>query len=155
MMPSGAPFRTILVGVDGSPGAERALAWAAAQAAETGMSILAVHVLTYSTEFRRDLSLETITTWRRELGAQLRDQWTAAARDAGARIDTELLEDDTAAAGLLKAADRAEVDLVVLGAKGHGNLADRLLGATTYKVSHAARTPVVIVPVDWQPRVAA
>jgi nucleotide-binding universal stress UspA family protein len=148
------PLRTILVGVDDSPGAARALAWAAGRAREAGASILAVHVLTYSTQFRRDLSLDTITTWRRNVEHALRDQWTGPARDHGVAITCEVVEDDTVAAGILAAAARDNVDLVVLGAHGHGDLADRLLGATTYRVSHAARTPVVIVPVDWHPAAA-
>jgi nucleotide-binding universal stress UspA family protein len=148
--PRPSSLRTIVVGVDGSADARRALAWATERAAETGASIVAVHVLTYSTEFRRDLFLETVTTWRRQLGTQLAGDWTRSARDAGVTTRAELVEDDSAAAGLLKAASRANADLLVLGAKGHGNLAG-LLGATTYKVSHAARVPVVIVPIDWQP----
>jgi nucleotide-binding universal stress UspA family protein len=152
MSATAAPMRTILVGLDGSPGAERALTWATARAKESGATLKAVHVLTYSTEFRRDAFLETMTTWRRQLAEQLRDEWTATARGAGVTVDAVVVEDDSAAAGHLKAADDPEVDLVVLGAKGHGGLADRLLGATTYKVSHASRTPVVIVPIDWQAR---
>lgn len=147
-------LRTILVGVDGSPGGARALAWATARARETEASILVVHVLTYSTSFRRDLLVETVTTWRRELRSQLQE-WVEPARDAGVRVQTKLVEDDAAASGLLKVAEEAEADLVVLGAKGHGTLSDLLLGATTYKVSHSARMPVVIIPVDWKPRVAA
>lgn len=150
-----APMRTILVGLDGSPGGRRALAWSSARAQESGSRLLLVHVLTYSTEFRRDLTLDTITTWRRRLDAQLRDEWARPAVDAGAEVQCELLEDDTAAAGLLAASQRAAVDLIVLGAHGHGTLADRLLGATTYKVSHAARVPVVIVPPDWSQPAAA
>ena len=136
------PIRTILVGSDGSPGSARAVSWATVRAKELGSSILAVHVLTYSTEFRRDLFLDTITTWRRHLESQLRGPWTAAAREAGVEVRTELVEDDTPAAGLLRAAAGHGVDLVVLG-------------ATTYKVSHAANIPVVIVPAEWQPSAAA
>src|SRR4051812_40773289 len=108
MSSSATPLRTILVGVDGSPGAARALGWATARAAEASASILAVHVLTYSTEFRRDLFIETVTTWRRDLNAELRGEWTAPARAAGVTVRTELVEEDTPAAGLLKAADRAQ-----------------------------------------------
>jgi nucleotide-binding universal stress UspA family protein len=39
----------------------------------------------------------------------------------------------------------------MLGRHGRGNLADRLLGATTYTVTHRASTPVAIIPPDWQP----
>lgn len=148
-MDSPARLRTILVGVDGSPGAVRALTWAIARARESGASLLVVHVLTYSKEFRRDLTLDTVTTWRKSLDTRLRDEWARQATDAGVPTRCELVEDDSASAGLLRATERPEVDLIVLGAHGHGNLADRLLGATTYKVSHAAQVPVVIVPAGW------
>lgn len=138
----------ILVGVDDSPGAARALRWAADLSAITGATVLAVHVLTYNEQFRRDLTLDTTTTWRRRVDESLHHEWTEEARQAGASTDCQLLEAESVAAGILDAADG--VDLIVLGAHGHGDLADRLLGATTYRVSHAARTPVVIIPVDWR-----
>jgi nucleotide-binding universal stress UspA family protein len=145
------PMRTILVGMDGSSGAQRAMAWAVARAQESRAQLIVVHILTYSAELRGDLSPNTWTPWRRKLAATLRHQWAAPASEAGVPVRCELLEDDTPAAGLLMAATRLHADLIVLGAHSHGTLADRLLGATTYKVSHAARAPVVIVPQDWQP----
>jgi nucleotide-binding universal stress UspA family protein len=149
-----APMRTILVGVDGSQGAARALAWASARAHETNARILAAHVLTYSTELRHDAMLETTTTWRRSLKKELDDDWMAPARAEGVDVETILTEDDSPAAGLLELAGRDTVDLIVLGAHRRGGLTDRLLGATTYRVSHEAPTPVVIVPVDWHPAAA-
>jgi nucleotide-binding universal stress UspA family protein len=98
---------TIVTGVDGSPGGARAVRWAAARSLEVGGELVAVHVLTYNREFNRDIGLETVTTWRRDLSKNLEGAWT-----------------------------------------------DRLLGATTYVVAHRARTPVVIIPVDWAPRAA-
>jgi nucleotide-binding universal stress UspA family protein len=111
-----APLRTILLGLDGSPGAERALTWATARASESGASIRAVHVLTSSTELRREAFLDTITTWRRHLAEPLREEWAAPDRAGGVTIHTEVVEDDRAASGLVKAAEDPEVDLVVLGA---------------------------------------
>ena len=146
-----APLRTIVVGVDGSAGAHRALTWAATRSLETGAQLIAVHVLTYSHEFATDLSPATVTPWRRALERDLSGVWTAAAREIGASVRTLMVEDDTTAAGVLATAQREHADLVVLGTHGHGNLADRLLGATTYTVTHRARTPVVIIPPDWTP----
>jgi nucleotide-binding universal stress UspA family protein len=137
---------TILVGVDGSPGAARALAWATARAGESGATIVAVHVLTASTELRRDVTLDTMTTWRRTLERCLRGEWTATARASGAPVRCLLVHDDTASAGLLTTAAGEHADLIVLGAQGHDTLTGRLLGATTYKVTHRAHTPVVVVP---------
>jgi nucleotide-binding universal stress UspA family protein len=148
------PLRTILVGTDNSTAAQRALTWAAARSRETGAQLVVVHVLTYSHEFATDLSLATVTTWRRNLERDLAGQWTDAARAIGATVRTLIVEDESTAAGILAAAQREHADLVVLGAHGRGNLADRLLGATTYTVTHRARTPVVIIPPDWQPAAA-
>jgi len=144
-------LRTIVVGVDKSQGAQRALEWAAARAAETGAEVVAVYVLTYSHEFAADLSLASLTNWRRELERDLAGPWTDAARAAGVKVRALVVEDETAAAGILATADSLHADMVVLGAHGRGNLADRFLGATTYRATHRARTPVVIIPVDWKP----
>lgn len=141
---------TIVVGVDQSPGSARALTWAARRALEVpGPSLLAVHVLTYNREFLRDISADTLTTWRRALASDLNGPWTNAARAAGAPVNTRLVEDDSVAGGLLKVADEVSAELIVLGTSGRGGVAGRLLGATTYVVTHRAHTPVVIIPVDW------
>ena len=80
--------------------------------------------------------------------------WTDAARAIGATVRTLVVEDKTTAAGILNTAHREHADLVMLGAHGRGNLADRLLGSTTYTVTQRANTPVVVIPPDWQPLVA-
>lgn len=151
-MNDAVPLRTILVGTDNSTAAQRALTWAATRSRESDAQLVAVHVLTYTHEFATDLSPATMTTWRRELERDLAGPWTDAAREIGATVRTLVVEDETTAAGILNTAHREHADLVVLGAHGRGNLADRLLGATTYTVTHRANTPVVIIPPDWQPK---
>jgi nucleotide-binding universal stress UspA family protein len=148
-------LRRILVGLDGSRGSERALAWATARAGETGASIVGVHVLTYSKELYRDLPPTGITRWRHDLEDQLRGPWTEPARQAGVGLELVLVEDDSPAAGLIKTADRQHVDLVVVGAHGEGGIADRLLGSTSYKLAHRAHQPVVVIPPGWGTPVAA
>jgi nucleotide-binding universal stress UspA family protein len=145
---------TILAGVDGSPGGARALRWAAARSVEVDGELVVAHVLTYNREFNRDMGLETVTTWRRDLSKNLEGAWTDPARELGAKVRTMLVEDDTVAGGLLRIARDVDADLIVLGAHSRGGITDRLLGATTYVVTHRAHTPVVIIPVDWTPRAA-
>ena len=147
---SAAPLRRIVVGVDGSTGGQRALEWALARSVDTGAKLIAVHVLTYSQELLRDLPPTGITRWRRDLEAQLNRLWVTPARDVGVAVRTLLVEDDTAAAGLARAADRESADLVVVGAHSEGNLADRILGSTSYKLAHRATQPVVVVPPRWR-----
>lgn len=149
------PLRTVLVGLDGSPASERAMAWATARCCETGARLLAAHVFTYSAELALDLPPTGMTSWRRHTTRELKGEWTRRAREAGVRVEIELIEHDSVAGGLVTLAARESADLVVLGAHGHGNFAERLLGSTTYRIAHRAPVPVVIVPPDWKPPVAA
>jgi nucleotide-binding universal stress UspA family protein len=144
-------FRLVLVGVDGSDGANRALRWAARLAQATDAEVIAAHVLTYNREFVSDLTLDTLRTWRRDLERDLAGRWTEPLRDAAVRHRTVLTEADSPAGGLVQVAEREGVDLLVVGAKGHGNLAGRVLGGVSYRLAHHASQPVVIVPAGWSP----
>jgi nucleotide-binding universal stress UspA family protein len=142
-------LRRLLVGVDGSDGSRRAVEWASLVARATGASVLAVHVLTYNQEFLRDLSLASLRTWRRELEHEFKTRWVEPLTQAEITFRTELVEGDAPAQCLLEVADREHADLVVVGAHGHGNLSERVLGGVTYRLSHRARQPVVVVPPLW------
>jgi nucleotide-binding universal stress UspA family protein len=139
----------LVVGTDGSDGSLRALGWAAHLARRTGSCVLAVHVLTYDRELLRDLTLDTMRTWRRELQQDLETRWVAPLTSHGIPHRCLVMEAQSAATGLLETADRENAALIVVGAKGHGNLADRVLGSVSYRVTHRAKQPVVVVPRDW------
>jgi nucleotide-binding universal stress UspA family protein len=138
----------ILVGVDGSVAAGRAAAWAARYAERTSSEVVAVHVLTVDDEFFRDMPPSGLVSWEGRMREQLEGEWTEPLRDVSLRCVLE--EANTVEDGLLHLADTNDVELIVLGAHGHGRFTERLLGAVTYKVSHRAHRPVVIVPADWQ-----
>jgi nucleotide-binding universal stress UspA family protein len=142
-------IRRVVVGLDGSHASQRALDWAAGMASDSGAELIAAHVLTYSTELLRDLSLDTMTTWRRELDLELKGAWTASLREAAVRHRCRLVEDDSVAGGLMKVADAENADLIVVGAQGRGTIAGRVLGTTSYKLAHRAVHPVVVVPPGW------
>lgn len=142
-----ALFRRVLVGVDGSDGSSRALAWTALLARETQSEIIAAHVLTFNAEFARDLSFDTMRTWRQDLHEHLETDWIKPLD--GIACETVLVEADSPASGLLDLAATRGADLLVVGAKGHGNLAGRVLGGVSYRVAHHAAQPVLIVPADW------
>ncbi len=139
----------LLAGVDGSAASQNALRWATDYAETRDCEILAAHVITYSVEFRRDLPPTGLTAWRQKLRDQLEGEWMAALRDTQVRYRTTLVESDSVDGGLLELAAASEVSLIVLGAHAGVDLKDRLLGAVTYKVSHRADRPVVIVPAAW------
>lgn len=141
--------RCLVIGVDGSPASRAGVAWAARYASTRDLSVVATHVLTFSEEFMRDLPPSGLTSWRTRLRDRLEQDWTQAARDMGVGIRPELVEADRVDEGLLKVAADNDAELIVVGAHGHDDLADRLLGGAAHRLSHRADRPVVIVPADW------
>jgi nucleotide-binding universal stress UspA family protein len=143
-----SPFTRMLVGVDGSDGSTRALEWAAAVAANTDAEVVAAHILTYDREFGRDLTLDTMRPWRRELEHDLRNKWTQPLRIANVRHHCVLFEAESCASGLLELADRDGADLVVVGSNGR-HLTERVLGGLGDRLVRHARLPVVVIPSSW------
>ena len=140
-------LRRLVVGVDGSDGARSALTWTADLAKSVDAEVVAVHVLTYNQEFLRDLSLDTIRTWRRDLRHDLETGWTDPLRAAGVGYRCLLVEDDSPAAGLLAVAAREHADVLVVGTRGRGKMAGRVLGGVSYRLLHHADQPVIVVPI--------
>ena len=143
-------LRTIVVGVDKSWERSERSSGQRREATETSAEVVAVHVLTYSHEFAADLSLASLTDWRRQLEGDLAGPWTDAARAVESRSrgsSSRTRPPPQEFSPPPKSARRSRCP----GCARPGNLADRVLGATTYRATHRARTPVVIIPVDWKP----
>lgn len=142
--------RTVIVGADGSPAAQRAVEWAAVHAAESGSRVVVVTAVDVNTQFARDLPPTGMFNWRRTLQRDLRTTWVKPLADAGVDYSTQVVE-DAAPAAIMAAADREAADLIVIGTHGHGTLRDRLLGSVSYRIIHLARQPVTVIPPDWTP----
>jgi nucleotide-binding universal stress UspA family protein len=142
----------IVVGIDGSEGARRALGWAVEEARLRGWSVLAVH--SYSVPPLL-LSAETVP------GAPpatpdpgLIDRLAAGAETLLARelekVDTEGVQVEGAvgngpAADVLRQAAK-EAQLLVVGMRGGGGFMGLLLGSVSQQVAQYAPCPVVLVP---------
>ncbi|MFN8025561.1 MAG: universal stress protein [Acidimicrobiia bacterium] len=106
----------IVVGTDGSPNAQRALALAASLAFACGAEVVAVHCL--GLLFHPTASdVEPSQPHRDEIRARLDGEWIAPLRDAGVAHRTELV-DGSPVAVLLAVADDVDADLVVVGSRG-------------------------------------
>lgn len=148
-------MKRIVVGVDGSPGSARALRWAVGLAQHEEAEIVAVYALGPVEDLARGASNAVAAglgllpseagSWRTELRRQMEHDWCAALVASGLPFRAQL-EQASAPAALMAVADREEADLIVVGAHGHGSFEDRVLGGVSYKVSHRAHQPVVIVP---------
>lgn len=142
----GGAAERIVVGIDGSETAHRALQWAVDEARVREASLEAVHVweLPYLGGFPNLASVVDPTAFevaaRRVLDAAV-DSVDASGL---ARPVERTLTVDGAAAGILGAAKGA--DLLVVGSRGHGGFTGLLLGSVGQHVAHHAACPVVIVP---------
>ena len=144
------PYRSVLVGTDGSEGAIRAVRHAAELAQAHGAR------LTVLSAFLPD----PVATAKAQEEAPEEIRWRitdAAAADehaqAGRRVALDLgvadvrarSEPGDAAEALVSAADDTGADVIVVGSKGMTSAARFLLGSVPNKVSHHAPCDVLIV----------
>lgn len=134
------PAGAVVVGVDGSDKDRRALHWAAEEAAATGVGL---HVLYCVPVVPERLGL-TLAVDVEELGATItaHARGRALARHPDLTVTTETVVEDPAVA-LVLASHRAAA--VVVGARGLGRIAGRLLGSVSQKVAAYAHGVVVVV----------
>jgi nucleotide-binding universal stress UspA family protein len=130
----------IVVGVDGSANAHAALTWAVDLAGAVGAEVIVVHGigLREAAAFRdeRDRAL---------LERELAEVWSAPLVGSGIHHRRLLVDGDPVTA-LLRTAQDARADLVVVGCRGVGDRAELLLGSTSAQVTQRSPVPVVVVP---------
>jgi len=139
-------WKTIVVGVDGSPGSRKALNWAAAEAADHGADLVVVNVwehtllppagsVSVSEHYVPEASQRTaddlIQVIKDELGEQppvLVQPHVKQGRPAKVLID-----------------ESANADLLVVGNRGHGGFKGLVLGSVSQHVAAYANCPVTVV----------
>ena len=132
----------VVVGVDGSDGAKRALRWAAEEARLRDARLRVVLAWSYldqpGGEFDASYGEDDA---RRHL-----DEIIAGLGDEADGVDLEpVTVNDLPARGVLEATG-TDADLLVVGARGLGGFQGLLLGSVSQQVAQHARCPVVIVP---------
>jgi nucleotide-binding universal stress UspA family protein len=131
----------VVVGVDGSDGARRALLWAAEEARLRGAALRVVHVWSYLDQAGEAFD----PTYGEDDARRLLDETVAGAGIDLGGLDLEpKTVCDLASRGLLESA--TDGDLLVVGARGMGGFRGLLLGSVSQQVAQHAPCPVVIVP---------
>lgn len=142
------PPRRIVVGVDGSDGSGRALAWALEEAAIRGARVDAVWAwhLPWLTTVAEVGTTINDTTWFEGAAREGLDRAVdgALAAAAGDVVVERILAQGDASRALLDVS--AGADLLVLGSRGRGGFAGLLLGSVSQQCATHATCPVVIVP---------
>ena len=136
--------RQVVVGIDGSPAALAALAWAAQQAELTGATLLVLAVWEWPRSYDGLDPLPDATTYDPAADAQRLVEQAVAGIQRDYRtltITTQVVEGQPGPV-LVEAARGAEV--LVVGSRGHGEFIGMLLGSVSeYCVTHA-HCPVLV-----------
>jgi nucleotide-binding universal stress UspA family protein len=138
--------KTIVVGVDGSPGSRKALTWAAAEAAVHQAELVVVNVwehtlmppagsVSVSERFVPDSSQRTADDLIQVIKDELGDDPPVLVRPEvrQGRPAKVLIEES------------AHADLLVVGKRGHGGFVGLVLGSVSQHVAAYAKCPVTVV----------
>lgn len=139
----------IVVGVDGSEHAAAALQWAARMAKGMGSEVIAVFAVSPPVSFDTGFSAPTLPLqyddqWRAEIKKELEGAWVKPLRDAGVRFRTEI-RDGRAATVISQVADEVDADVVIVGRRGRGGVAELLLGSVSHELVLHSRRPVLVI----------
>ncbi|WP_416140089.1 universal stress protein [Halomonas sp. HK25] len=145
-------FTSILVPVDGSEHAQKALSVACQLVRqEDGCTLHLVHI-------PEELAHETTLVWgigaiaieasreeREDAGKQVISRAAEAAREQGAtNVETVIGQGDPARTILSEARKRG-IDAIVMGSRGLSDLQGIVVGSVSHKVAHAAECTVITV----------
>ena len=133
----------IVVGVDGSENARRALDWAVTLARPAGARVTAVHALGLLDRVHE--ARVPSASHRDEIAEAFRSEWCAALDDAGMSCE-RIVVDGTPADVILATAAERGADLVVVGERGTNGGPTRELGSTSRRVLEGSDRPVLVVP---------
>jgi nucleotide-binding universal stress UspA family protein len=140
----------IIVGVDGSSPSQRALEWAAREAAlrQAPLTVLTVHqaIAGYAggaVDYPGD---KAATERARESAQTETDKVLESIGDQRPPTVTVRALNGLPATELIRASDDAE--MIVLGSRGIGGFARLLMGSVSDQVASHAKCPVVIIPAD-------
>jgi nucleotide-binding universal stress UspA family protein len=139
-------MRRILVAIDGSEPAQKAIRMAADIAQRFGARLTLLYVVprlllppdVYG------LTIADVEREQRAHGDKLVSEALATLGEPGVNVDTQILTGPPAES-IAEAALAPDVDLVVVGSRGRGAAARVLLGSTSTRLVHISPKPILVV----------
>jgi nucleotide-binding universal stress UspA family protein len=128
------PLGPIVIGLDGSEGADRALEWTVDLAEATGSAIVAVHAPGAAADS------EVLDAARHAL-----ERWCAPIRHRGITHEMRI-EPGDARTALELAAEASDASLLVVGSRGLGAIRGLLLGSVAGYVARYTTRPFAVIP---------
>jgi nucleotide-binding universal stress UspA family protein len=135
-------FERIILAVDGSEPAQRAVPVAADIASKYGSEVIAVHVLEKQIGRGGPVALETT-----EEALGIAHHAGKSLKDAGvsARAVAESVISGRVAQEIMDVAASEDAGLIVMGSRGMSDWQGLLIGSVAHKVLHLSSVPVLIV----------
>lgn len=148
---------TVVVGVDGSPESQHALAWAADEARLRGAGLTVAYVYEHTPAWQMysygftppptpDPSIEEERLEAARRARTLVEEQIGRLDLRDLDVEPVAYEDRRPARGLVELARGA--DLLVVGSRGRGGFAGLVLGSVSQQCVQHARCPVVVIPID-------
>lgn len=142
----GDPDGPVVVGVDGSPASEAAIALAFDEASSRGAELVAVHAwldyaseVSYATARQYAVDWEAVDVHEHELLAQRLAGWQEKYPDVSVR---RVVTTDRPVRSLLEQA--AQARLLVVGSRGRGGFRGMLFGSTSQALVYHAPCPLLV-----------
>ena len=144
-------FKKILIPVDGSEPSQKAMEMAVnlQKSFDCELYILTVFrhhsLLEASLSMVRSAEPEVMDDILRKHASSVAESAKKAAQDLGAKKVRAFVKNGPPARTIVSFAKDKDVDLIVLGSRGHGDVEGFLLGSVSHKVTSLAKCPVMVV----------
>ena len=142
-------IRKIVVGVDGSQHAADAVQWAIRMAKGMGSEVIAVFAIAPPVYFDTGYGVSNIPVqfdkeWRGEMQKELEETWCKPLAEAGVTYKT-VMDDGRPASVVIDVAEAEDADLVLVGRRGRGGVAELLLGSVSHELVLHCKRPVLVI----------
>jgi len=146
MAASKSGIRRIAIGVDGSESSAAALNWAIRLAKGMGSQVTAIYAVDLPVYFPEPYDLPVVLDdeWRAGLKSEFEDRWCKPLKVAGVKYRA-VMQDGRAASVIAAVAERENADMIVVGRRGRGGVAELLLGSASHELVLHSRLPVMVV----------
>lgn len=152
MATSGAGIGRIVVGVDGSEHSEAAIKWAVRMAKGMGSEVFAVFAIAPPVYIDGTFMAPVVPPqfdeeWRAGMKKEFEEQWCKSLQDAGVPYRT-VLEDGRPASVIAQVADRVNADVIVVGRRGRGGVAELVLGSVSHELVLHSKRPILVISTE-------
>jgi nucleotide-binding universal stress UspA family protein len=137
-------FSNILLAVDGSEHSLKAAKLAGNLARLSGGTLWAITVYEEVPSYLGEPNLSKVIAERTEKAEEILDEATKEIGEIPGNCESEILSGDPAES-ILRVVDVRNIDLIIMGTRGRGEIKSLLLGSQSHKVVSTAPCPVMLV----------